>query len=312
MPPQMRTPAASDAEIRAYLLPRIRAGRPPTYEAMRAALGGGYSRLARLKKQVEAEISGRSTSSNRWGPVEADAMVKRLEGLFAQQLRALEQWGREQVTSLKAERLRSRRAASHGRASAGSLDSAIDRLERRLVSLQGPLEALVSGLAKDSASTVRTGGGGAWSPQAEVAGVAGLDSRLESLEKSVRALVTKDRAASDAAAGVARQIAGPSESAHQGTSQSQPDLQSDQQSQTQPAAPWSGEVLAELRHHRRVTIDAARHASAVRDRCAMALSSALITFADLHLAQIELQETTHAMIQSGAIHRRSRSAYQRR
>ena len=58
-PASRRPPTASDAEIRAYLLPRLRDGRMPTLRTMRADLGGGgFSRLLRVRRELEAERSG--------------------------------------------------------------------------------------------------------------------------------------------------------------------------------------------------------------------------------------------------------------
>jgi hypothetical protein len=98
-----RPPAASDAEIRAYLHPLLKAGRPPTYETMRATLGGGFSRLARIKKQIERELAGHDGIDEPGGdPVHLAGLVATLEALVDRQRKALLEW--ERRSAAQAER----------------------------------------------------------------------------------------------------------------------------------------------------------------------------------------------------------------
>lgn len=217
MTPQTLPLASSDAEIRAFLRPLLKAGKPPTYKAMRATLGGGFSRLARIKKQVERELAGETADAQPVdGQVVASGLVARLEGLFERQWKAIEEWERraparvESVTAVE-------RSASAPKAKGGTVTSSaqadrLEAVERRLLAmlekLQGMTKAPVAPPSPVTAPAATLGEvPPAWARQAAAAATSALDGRLQSIEEAMRESAAGARGAFDLAAEVAREVA---------------------------------------------------------------------------------------------------------
>ena len=217
MTPETTLPASSDAEIRAFLRPLLKAGKPPTYKAMRATLGGGFSRLARIKKQVERELAGDDASNDHeGGQVAATDLVASLEALFERQWKAIDEWERRSLARLEtvpaAERVPS---ASKTKGATDTSSAQADRLEaveRRLLAMLEKLQAMTKApVPSTSPAPAAAGTLGdvppAWARQAAAAATSALDGRLQSMEEAMRDSAAGARVAFDLAAEVAREVA---------------------------------------------------------------------------------------------------------
>lgn len=213
-----RPPAASDAEIRAYLLPKLRDGRPPTLRGMRADLGGGgFSRLLRIRKEIEAELAGDTPETEPAGDqIGAAELVAVLEGLFDKQWKALEEWEQRSRARLEAvPPATGRPAAKAARGGSDAMSAQADRLEaveRRLLIAIDKLQALTKApaalLKRESAVSAELSDvPPAWARQAAAAATAALDGRLESMMATVRDAADGARSAYEHAAEAARATA---------------------------------------------------------------------------------------------------------
>ena len=205
-----RPPAASDAEIRAYLLPRLRDGQPPTLRAMREDLGGGgFSRLLRVRRQVEAEIAGPPAKEPAETAAVTEDLVERIGEMFEQQRQALEEWEQRVAARLDEAVSITRGSPTRPKGAGNAASSQTERLEafeRRLATLLGRFESLALGSAPAvaAASAVLGDVPPSWARQAAAAATASLDGRLESIERTMEASSERGREAFAEAAAVAR------------------------------------------------------------------------------------------------------------
>jgi hypothetical protein len=292
-----RPPSASDAEIRAYLLPLLRAGRRPTYATMRAELGGGgYSRLVRVRKQIEKELVGADSSdvqASSTGHSSVDDLLGRLEEVLERQLEAFNasnlNWRQHFENAAKAAQpSSSKRGTDAGAIPIERLEATMRRILTTIEEVQGALQNLdrveknvpVSPLRFADAPTLRT-------PQVAATTTSAIDERLQSLEESIRSAMNESRSAYQSAADVARTVtfAGPPQL--QQTVDEPRSLADDVRSACQPTAAEPN-VIEAVRSVKDAVERTAARAAAVADHRAGAVAQALVAFTDLHALQIEL------------------------
>lgn len=296
-----RLPAASEAEIRAYLVPRLKAGQPPTYATMRVELGGGgFSRLVRVRKQVETELASVSSGVAKSPPAavfSVDDLIDRLEEVLERQWRTFEasnqEWLRRREEAAKPNRTRSGIEASD------PIEAPFERLEATERRVQVAIEQLQALLQKiDQMQWAVPAPRGnlddvppAWARHAAAAATSALDGRLQSLEESVRDAVAVSRSAFEAAADVAREIASTAGLELQVAREEAQACVREVRAQRVKQAVASPELLQAVREIQTRVEGTAGQAASVANHRAKAVSQALMAFADLHLVQVEMMET---------------------
>lgn len=215
--PQIRRPpVASDAEIRAYLLPRLKAGNRPTYAAMRADLGGGgFSRLVRIRNLVEAELSGDLPEPPSQGQVNGAELITTLAALFDRQWKALEEWEGRFLAHLDCAQPPPETPAARATGDSDAISTQLDRFEAvegRLLAAINQLQSLTARPTEAPARAAAVTGElndipPSWARQAAAAASSALDGRLQSIEESVRDAAAGGQAAFKQAAEIAREVA---------------------------------------------------------------------------------------------------------
>lgn len=299
MTPQTPLPAASDAEIRAFLRPLLKAGKPPTYKAMRATLGGGFSRLARIKKQVERELAGDGAGD---GPADglavASDLAATLEGLFERQWKAIEDLERRSLARLEAVPAAERSpSASKAKGVIDTSSVQADRLEaveRRLLAIlekfQGMTKASVPPPSPIPADAAKLGDvPPAWARQAAAAATSALDGRLQSMEDSMRDSACGARGAFDLAAEIAREVAADASMQLQVARTTIAKTIREESADSGRSELLQGihETVRELRAQVR---DGFATAAAIANRRAVGVRDAIIAMVDIEEAQVEMLE----------------------
>ena len=297
MSPETSLPASSDAEIRAFLRPLLKAGKPPTYKVMRATLGGGFSRLARIKKQVERELAGDDdVEDHAGGQVVASDLVARLEGLFERQWKAIEDWERRSHIWLEAvpaaERapsaLKTKGVTDTGSAQADRLEAVERRLFAMLEKLQGMTKAPVPPPSPVPAAAATLGNvPPAWARQAAAAATSALEGRLQSLEEAMRDSAAGARGAFDLAAEIAREVAADASLQLQVARSTLTKAVREEFANPERAAVLDG-IRQAVRELRGQVVAGFSTAAAIADRRAVAVRDAIIAMVDIDLAQLEL------------------------
>lgn len=304
---QTPMPVSSDAEIRAFLRPLLMAGKPPTYKAMRATLGGGFSRLARIKKQVERELAGDDAVEDPSdGRVVASELVATLEALFERQRKAIEDWERRSLARLEpmpaAERSPS---VSKTKAVTETNSAQADRLEaveRRLLAIVDRMHALTKNPAAPGAHTPAANGAvgdvpPAWARQAAAAATAALDGRLHSMEETMRDVAAGGRAALDLAAEIAREVAADASLQLRVARSTLSKVVSEESAHLDHSAVLSG-ILQTLRSLHGQVGGGFATAAAVADRRAVAIRDVILAMVDIEAAQCEMLEAGLGLISS--------------
>lgn len=293
MSPETPLPASSDAEIRAYLRPLLKAGKPPTYKAMRATLGGGFSRLARIKKQVERELAGDGPAD---GLAVASDLAATLEGLFERQWKAIEDLERRSLARLEAVPAAERSpSASKAKGVIDTSSVQADRLEaveRRLLAIlekfQGMTKASVPPPSPIPADAARLGDvPPAWARQAAAAATSALDGRLQSMEDSMRDSACGARGAFDLAAEIAREVVADASLQLQVARSTLSKTVREEFANPERAAVLDG-IRQAVRELRGQVVAGFSTAAAIADRRAVAVRDAIIAMVDIDLAQLEL------------------------
>jgi len=301
MPSQTTVPASSDAEIRAYLRPMLKAGKPPTYKVMRATLGGGFSRLARIKKQVERELAGDGATA---GPADdhvgAADLVATLEALFDRQwkaIEALESRSLDRVVAAPPAR-RSPVASSQGPTEVTSAQAdRLEAVERRLLTTVDRLQALAKVHAAPLAHTLAVNAAGrdvppSWARQAAAAATAALDGRLQSVEEMMRDTAASGRAAFDLAAEIAREVAADASLQLQVARSTLGKAVRDEFASSDRSALLDG-IHQALRTLNGQIGDGFATAAAVANRRAAGIRDAIIAMVDIEMAQVEMFEVEY-------------------
>lgn len=301
MSPETPLPASSDAEIRAYLRPLLKAGRPPTYKAMRATLGGGFSRLARIKKQVERELAGGDAVEDHvGGQVVASDLVASLEGLFERQWKALEEWERRSLARLEpvtpAERAPSVSRIKGITETSSAQADRLEAVERRLLAMLEKLQGMAKAPASPpspvpvpvpAAAATLGDVPPAWARQAAAAATSALDGRLQSIEESMRDAAAGARVAFDLAAEVAREVVADASLQLQVARSTLSKTVREEFANPERAAVLDG-IRQAVRELRGQVVAGFSTAAAIADRRAVAVRDAIIAMVDIDLAQLEL------------------------
>jgi hypothetical protein len=289
-----RPPAASDAEIRGYLLPRLKAGKRPTYAAMRADLGGGgFSRLVRIRNRVEAELSGeRAERQPVDGGIGAAELVAGLEALFERQWKALEEWERRTFARLEAMPSTGRQPVTKAKGVAENHSGQTDRLEaveRRLLAAIDQLKVLPKAQSVSRAQLDEVPP--AWARQAAVSATAALDGRLQALEETVRDSAASGQAAFNLAAEIAREVAADASSQLQIARSTVSKAMGNVLAISDRAALLEG-IQQTLRSLQGQVGAGFASAAGVADRRAVAIRDVILALVDIEEAQCEMFEAT--------------------
>lgn len=295
-----RPPIASDAEIRAYLLPKLKTGRPPTYAVMRADLGGGgYTRLVRIRNQVEAELAGDVPKSARGGAVASVDLVATLEALFEQQWKTLQEWEGRVVARFEAAPLLGRAPTTKAKEAPAVGASHLERLEAVERRLMGAIDKL-SALARAPASSDRPEDvPPSWARQAAASAASALDGRLQSMEETVRDAATGAKGAFDLAAEIARRVA--AEASLQLQVARSTLIKAVQDELASPARSAKLDVVVKTVEDLRSQVGSGfATAAASADRRAVAMRDVVLAMTDIEMAQVEMLETAFKAIEGAS------------
>lgn len=283
-----RPPIASDAEIRAYLLPKLRAGRPPTYAVMRADLGGGgFSRLVRIRNQIEAELAGDVPESARRNAVASVDMVATLEALFEQQWKTLQEWEGRLIARFEGAQAPGRALTTKAKEAPTIGASHVDRLELVEHRLMGAIDKLAA-LARAPANAERPEDvPPSWARQAAASAAAALDGRLQSMEETVRDNAAGAKGAFDLAAEIAREVAAEASLQLQVARSMLLKAVRDELARSDQSAKL--DLIARTVQDLRSQVGSGfATATATADRRAVAIRDVVIAMTDIEMAQVEM------------------------
>lgn len=285
-----RPPIASDAEIRAYLLPKLKAGRPPTYAVMRADLGGGgFSRLVRIRNQIEAELAGDVPQSARVDAVSSVDLVATLEAFFEQQWKTLQEWERRVVARFEAAPVPGRASTTKAKEAPTVGASHLERLEAVERRLMGAIDKL-SALARPPASPDRPQDvPPSWARQAAASAASALDGRLQSMEETVRDAAIGAKGAFDLAAEIAREVAADASLQLQVARSTL--IKAVRDELASPARSAKLDVVVKTVEDLRNQVGSGfATAAATADRRAVAIRDVVLAMTDIEMAQVEMLE----------------------
>ena len=259
---------------------------------MRATLGGGFSRLARIKKQVERELAGVDTAPGQIAdPVATVELLATLQALFDKQWKALEAWEQRSLARLEAVPPANRKSAAKAKGGADAISAQADRLEaveRRLLAAIDKMQALAKVPTAPPQPRVPTASGElgdvppAWARQAAAAATAALDGRLQSIVRDAAA-------AFDMAAQVAREAAGDASIQMQMARSTLTKAAREQFASAGQSAALDG-IRQTLQTLQAQVGDGFSAAAANADRRAVAVRDVIIAMTEIEMAQCEMVE----------------------
>lgn len=257
---------------------------------MRADLGGGgFSRLLRLRKEIEAELAGDIQEPSPGEPVGAVALVATLEALFEQQWKSLEELESRLVARIEAVPASGRGSTTKAKEGVTVGASPVERLEAVERRLTGAIDNL-SALARAPTNPERLESvPPSWARRAAASATSALDGRLQSVEETVRDAAVGAKGAFDLAAEIAREIAADASLQLQVARSTLLKAVRDEFASLDRSAKLDVIVKA-VEDLRSQVGSGLATAAATADRRALAIRDVVIALTDIEMAQIEMLE----------------------
>lgn len=272
------------------MLPKLREQKLPTLRAMRADLGGGgFSRLLRLRKEIEAELADDIQEPSPSEPVGAVALVATLEALFDRQWKSLEELESRLVARIEAVPASGRGSTTKAKEGVTVGASPVERLEAVERRLTGAIDKL-SALARVPTNPERLENvPPSWARQAAASATSALDGRLQSVEETVRDAAVGAKGAFDLAAEIAREIAADASLQLQVARSTL--LKAVRDEIASPDRSAKLDVIVKAVEDLRSQVGSGlATAAANADRRAVAIRDVVIALTDIEMAQVEMLE----------------------